>query len=67
MKGFQGVKLSKDKTSVDIGSGNVWDNVYQALEGSGVNVVGARASGVGVGGFILGGGGYSFKTDQFGE
>lgn len=33
LKGFQQVKLSSDKSYVDIGSGNIWDNVYQALEG----------------------------------
>lgn len=33
MKGFQAIKLSDDKSYVDIGSGNIWDNVYQALEG----------------------------------
>lgn len=39
LKGFQHVTLSQDKTSVDIGSGNIWDNVYAALEGSGYNIV----------------------------
>lgn len=66
MKGFQNVTLSADKSYVDIGTGNIWDNVYAALEGSGVNIVGGRVSGVGVGGFITGGGGYSWKTNQYG-
>lgn len=65
MKGFQEVKLSDDKSYVDIGSGLIWDNVYKALQGTGVNVVGARAPGIGVGGMILGGGGYSFLSDQY--
>jgi FAD/FMN-containing dehydrogenase len=34
----------------------IWDEVYAALEPHGVNVVGGRVSGVGVGGFVLGGG-----------
>lgn len=34
--------------------------------GTGVNVVGGRVTGVGVGGFITGGGGYSWKTNQYG-
>lgn len=32
MKGFQQVKLASDKSYVDVGTGNVWDNVYQVLE-----------------------------------
>ncbi|CAO1612897.1 unnamed protein product [Parajaminaea phylloscopi] len=66
LKGFQKVALSGDKSYVDIGTGNIWDNVYAVLEGSGVNIVGGRVSGVGVGGFITGGGGYSWLTNQHG-
>ncbi|PWY97599.1 FAD-binding domain-containing protein [Testicularia cyperi] len=66
LKGFQQVTLSTDKSYVDVGPGNVWDNVYQALSGTGVGVVGGRVSGVGVGGFTLGGGGYSWITNQRG-
>ncbi|CAO1620321.1 unnamed protein product [Jaminaea pallidilutea] len=66
MKGFQQVELSKDKKTVDIGPGNIWDNVYQVLAGTGVNVVGGRVSGVGVGGFLTGGGGFSWLTNQYG-
>ena len=66
LKGFQNVTLAADKSYADIGSGNVWDNVYAGLQGSGVNIVGGRVSGVGVGGFIAGGCGYSWKTNQYG-
>ncbi|PWN43837.1 FAD-binding domain-containing protein [Ceraceosorus guamensis] len=66
LKGFQHVTLSQDKSYVDVGSGNIWDNVYAALEGSGYNIVGGRVTGVGVGGFITGGGGFSWKTNQYG-
>ena len=55
---FQQVNLSGDKKTVDVGPGNIWDNVYSGLEGTGIAVVGGRVSGVGVGGFITGGGGY---------
>ncbi|KAG6908218.1 hypothetical protein DXG01_005690 [Tephrocybe rancida] len=48
-----------------IGAGLVWDDVYTALEPHGVTVVGGRVSGVGVAGFMLGGG-YSFLTNQHG-
>lgn len=34
----------------------IWDDVYAALEPFGVNVLGGRVSGIGVGGFLLGGG-----------
>lgn len=66
MKGFQRVVLSNDKSYVDIGTGNIWDNVYQVLEGSGVNINGGRVSGVGLGGFITSGGGFSWLTNQLG-
>ncbi|KZT11181.1 FAD-binding domain-containing protein [Laetiporus sulphureus 93-53] len=48
-----------------IGAGMIWDDVYSALEAYGVNVVGGRVSGVGVAGFILGGG-YSYLSNQYG-
>ncbi|KAN0062193.1 hypothetical protein ACQY0O_005373 [Thecaphora frezii] len=68
LSGFDGVKVANDKSYVDVGGGNRWDSVYKRLEeqGSGVNVVGGRVPGVGVGGFITGGGGYSWLTNQYG-
>ncbi|KDN42352.1 hypothetical protein RSAG8_06843, partial [Rhizoctonia solani AG-8 WAC10335] len=51
--------------TVEYGSGLVWDDVYAALEPHGVNVVGGRVTGVGVGGFTLGGG-YSWLSNQYG-
>ncbi|QRV98415.1 FAD-binding domain protein [Ceratobasidium sp. AG-Ba] len=51
--------------TVDIGSGLVWDDVYAALQPHGVAVVGGRVTGVGVGGFTLGGG-YSWLSNQYG-
>ncbi|KAF9648761.1 FAD-binding domain-containing protein [Thelephora ganbajun] len=48
-----------------IGTGLIWDNVYQRLQEHHVNVVGGRVTGVGVGGLLLGGG-YSYKTNQYG-
>ena len=46
--------------SISVGKGVFWDDVYTMLEPHNVNVVGARATGVGVGGFALGGGMLSF-------
>ncbi|VDB99545.1 unnamed protein product [Peniophora sp. CBMAI 1063] len=65
MTRFSNVTLSEDKSTVDVGAGLVWDDVYDALDGTGVNVVGGRVAGVGVAGFALGGG-YSWKTSQYG-
>lgn len=39
-----------------IGAGLIWDDVYAALAPHNVNVLGGRVTGVGVAGFILGGG-----------
>ena len=59
------VILSDDKKTVTIGMGLTWADVYKQLDGSGVNVVGGRTPGPGVGGFTLGGG-FSWKTNQYG-
>ena len=62
-KGVQIVMTRFNETKVDyasgtvvIGAGLTWDQVYDALEPTGVNVVGGRVPGVGVGGLALGGG-----------
>ncbi|KAJ7627287.1 FAD dependent oxidoreductase [Roridomyces roridus] len=65
MTRFSGVTYDAASETATIGTGLVWDSVYEALEPFGVNVVGGRVSGVGVAGFTLGGG-YSWKTNQFG-
>lgn len=39
--------------------------MYETLDGTGYNVVGGRTVGPGIGGFTLGGG-FSWKTNQFG-
>ncbi|KAK4170851.1 hypothetical protein QBC36DRAFT_111704 [Triangularia setosa] len=57
--------LSPDKKTVEIGFGQTWADVYDKLEPHGLNVVGGRVIGPGIGGFTLGGG-YSWKTNQFG-
>ena len=56
MSRFSGVTYDSSSNSAVIGSGLVWDDVYEALADDGVNVVGGRVSGVGVAGFTLGGG-----------
>ncbi|PBK61215.1 FAD-binding domain-containing protein [Armillaria solidipes] len=54
----------KTQTAV-IGAGNIWDDVYESLNAQGVNVLGARESGVGVAGLTLGGGMYML-INQYG-
>ena len=53
---FNSTIYDPETRSAIVGAGQVWDDVYAALEPHGVNVVGGRLSGVGVGGFTLGGG-----------
>ncbi|KAI0649785.1 FAD-binding domain-containing protein [Trametes meyenii] len=62
---FSGVTYHAEQGVAEVGTGLIWDNVYSALEPYGVNVVGGRVTGVGVAGFTLGGG-YSWKTNQYG-
>lgn len=66
MKGFQDVTVSADGSSVDIGGGIAWSDVYQKLDKTNVNVVGGRVPGPGIGGFVTGGGGFSWITNQYG-
>ena len=65
MKRLNTVKYYASTNSVNLGAGLIWDDVYQALQPYGVSVVGSRINGVGVAGFLLGGG-YSYKSNQFG-
>jgi FAD binding domain len=56
MARFNETKVNSTCGTVEIGAGLTWDQVYEALEPTGVNVVGARVPGVGVAGVTLGGG-----------
>jgi hypothetical protein len=56
MSRFSDVTYDYVSQTATIGAGLIWDDVYAALEPYGVNVAGGRVSGVGVAGFILGGG-----------
>ncbi|KAJ9376548.1 CAZyme family AA7 [Paecilomyces variotii] len=59
------VVFNDDKSTVELGMGVIWSDLYEEIDGSGVNVVGGRTLGPGVGGFTLGGG-FSWKTNQYG-
>ncbi|KAG6853000.1 hypothetical protein C0991_007652 [Blastosporella zonata] len=65
MKEFSEVTYDAESQTAVIGAGLAWDKVYAALAPYGVNVVGGRVKGVGVAGFLLGGG-YSWLTNQRG-
>ncbi|KAI9451168.1 FAD dependent oxidoreductase [Lactarius psammicola] len=62
---FNDIVIHEDSETVEIGAGLTWLDVYSYLVPKGINVVGGRLGPVGVSGFILGGG-YSFKTNQYG-
>jgi FAD/FMN-containing dehydrogenase len=53
--GIREVEVSEDRGTTRVGTGLRWGEVYEALEPQGLTVVGGRDSGVGVGGFLLGG------------
>ena len=53
---FSEVNYDETTSTVDVGPGLVWDDIYAALEPYSVNVVGGRVTGVGMAGFTLGGG-----------
>ena len=55
MTRFNETKVDSTYGTVEIGAGLTWGQVYEALESTGVNVVGARAPTVGVSGSTLGG------------
>jgi FAD/FMN-containing dehydrogenase len=65
MTRFSQVVVNKKASTVEVGAGLLWDDVYQALDGTGLNVLGGRVSGVGVAGFTLGGGEQSSGSTVF--
>lgn len=57
--------LSLDRSTVSVGPGNRWGDVYSYLAPSNLTVVGGRVGRVGVPGLLLGGG-ISFYSSQYG-
>lgn len=53
---MNGTVYHAENSTAAVGPGATWGSVYQALDAQGVMVAGGRASSVGVGGLILGGG-----------
>ncbi|KAH9048467.1 FAD-binding domain-containing protein [Lactarius hengduanensis] len=62
---FNETKVNYKDGTVEVGPGLTWDQVYTALNSTGVNVIGGRIPGVGVAGLTLGGG-YSYQSSQYG-
>ena len=56
MARFNEITYHQQNQTVDVGPALLWDEVYEALEPYNVTVVGGRATGVGIAGFLLGGG-----------
>jgi FAD/FMN-containing dehydrogenase len=65
MSRFNETKINSMSGTVEVGAGLTWDQVYEVLEPTGVNVVGGRVFGVGVAGLTLGGG-LSYLSNQYG-
>lgn len=56
LSALSSVSISADNSSVSLGPGTRWLDVYKELDPYGMTVAGGRAGSVGVGGFLLGGG-----------
>jgi FAD/FMN-containing dehydrogenase len=53
---FNNITVDSTAGTVELGSGLTWDQIYTALDPTGVNDIGARLPGVGIAGVTLGGG-----------
>ncbi|KAH9990394.1 FAD-binding domain-containing protein [Russula vinacea] len=65
MTRFNEINVDFNSSTVEVGAGLIWDQVYAALGPTGVSVIGGRVPSVGIAGLTLGGG-YSFLTGQYG-
>ncbi|KAJ7446929.1 hypothetical protein B0H11DRAFT_2083860 [Mycena galericulata] len=50
------ITLAANRSTISLGPGSTWGDVYSKLDPLNITAMGARTSGVGVGGFLLGGG-----------
>ncbi|KAK4047057.1 hypothetical protein OIO90_006341 [Microbotryomycetes sp. JL221] len=68
LDGTNSMLLNADKSELTYTPGHVWDDLYQFMldNAPGRMIVGGRVSGVGVGGFVVAGGGYSWLSNQYG-
>ena len=56
MSRFNETTVNFTSGTVEVGAGLTWDQVYETLQPTGLNVVGGRVPRVGVSGLTLGGG-----------
>ncbi|KAF7594066.1 hypothetical protein BBP40_010203 [Aspergillus hancockii] len=63
--GLARISLSEDESTVNVGPGNRWSNIYDYLEPYELTVVGGRLGHVGVPGYIIGGG-VSYFSNEYG-
>lgn len=63
--GFKRLALSPDSSTLHVGPGNHWGDVYNFLNNTGKSIVGGRLGVVGIPGFITGGG-ISFFSWKYG-
>ncbi|KAF8909557.1 FAD-binding domain-containing protein [Mucidula mucida] len=66
MSRFTELLYDESTTYVTAGAGLVWDDIYNLLVPLNRNALGSRALGVGISGFILGGG-VNYLSNQYGE
>ncbi len=52
---MKGVTVSPNSTTISVGSGARWQDVYSKLDAMNLSVAGGRVYDVGVGGLLLGG------------
>ena len=62
LEALNAISVDVGRGIASVGPGNRWKNVYEFLEPYGLGVVGGRASPIGVGGLITGGGLSFFST-----
>ncbi|KAJ3561513.1 hypothetical protein NPX13_g8916 [Xylaria arbuscula] len=65
MRALNSVDVHRDTSTVSVGAGATWDEVYAKLGPLGLSVNGGTAAGVGVAGLTLGGG-ISFFSPRYG-
>lgn len=59
MSRFTHIQHNEEAQTIDLGAGLRWDDVFGHLNPKGYTVAGGRVSGVGIAGFILGGGSFA--------
>ncbi|KAH9905907.1 hypothetical protein F4778DRAFT_683233 [Xylariomycetidae sp. FL2044] len=64
LRNLTGIQLKDDDTTVSIGAGERWGNVYAKLQEKGLAVTGSRSSMGGIGGLALSGGLSFFSTRE---